>query len=316
VFPLPEVKNFFHLQHAFLKYMRISNKVLIDWSIFILLSFIWGSSFILMKLGLYDSNGQPVLTAYQVAALRLFSAGLVLLPFAVRSFRAIPDNKKGFVVLSGLLGSFFPAFLFCIAETKIDSALAGTLNALTPVFVIITGFLLYQSKTSKAKIIGVLVALTGSFLLLLTRSPKANDNIGYAGFVLIATVLYGFNVNMVRHRLQQVGSLHIATLAFVFLTVPSGLILWFTHFFQLPLAEPVYLKATAASVVLGVAGTAIASILFYVLVKRAGGIFASMVTYGIPFIAIFWGLIYNEQITWLQVASLGVILAGVYIANK
>jgi drug/metabolite transporter (DMT)-like permease len=296
VFPLPEVKNFFHLQHAFLKYMRVSNKVLIDWSIFILLSFIWGSSFILMKLGLYDSNGQPVLTAYQVGA--------------------IPDNKKGFVVLSGLLGSFFPAFLFCIAETKIDSALAGTLNALTPVFVIITGFLLYQSKTSKAKIIGVLVALTGSFLLLLTRSPKANDNIGYAGFVLIATIFYGFNVNMVRHRLQQVGSLHIATLAFVFLTVPSGLILWFTHFFQLPLAEPVYLKATAASVVLGVSGTAIASILFYVLVKRAGGIFASMVTYGIPFIAIFWGLIYNEQITWLQVASLGVILAGVYIANK
>jgi drug/metabolite transporter (DMT)-like permease len=296
--------------------MKVSNKVLIDWGIFILLSFIWGSSFILMKLGLYDSNGQPVLTAYQVAALRLFSAGLVLLPFAIRSFKEIPNNKKGFVVLSGLLGSFFPAFLFCVAETKIDSALAGTLNALTPVFVIVTGFLLYQSKTSTAKIIGVLVALAGSFLLLLTRSPKANDNIWYAGFVLIATVFYGINVNMVRHRLQQVGSLNIATVAFVFLTIPSGLVLWFTHFFQLPLAEPVYLRATLASVVLGVAGTAIASILFYVLVKRAGGIFASMVTYGIPFIAIFWGLIYKEHITLLQVASLGVILIGVYIANK
>jgi drug/metabolite transporter (DMT)-like permease len=297
--------------------MRFTNKVLIDWGIFILLSFIWGSSFILMKLGLYDANGQPVLSAYQVAALRLFSAGIVLLPFAIRSFREIPNNKKGFVVLSGLLGSFFPAFLFCIAETKIDSALAGTLNALTPVFVIVTGFLMYQSKTSTTKIIGVLVALTGSFLLLLTRSPKANDNIiWYAGFVLIATVFYGINVNMVRHRLQQVGSLNIATVAFVFLTIPSGLVLWFTHFFHLPLIEPVYLRATLASVVLGVAGTAIASILFYVLVKRAGGIFASMVTYGIPFIAIFWGLIYKEHITLLQVASLGVILLGVYIANK
>jgi drug/metabolite transporter (DMT)-like permease len=316
VFPLLEDINIFHVQCAFLNNMKVSNKVLIDWGIFSLLSFIWGSSFILMKLGLYDANEQPVLSAYQVAALRLFSAGLVLLPFAVRSFREIPNTKKGFVVLSGLLGSFFPAFLFCIAETKIDSALAGTLNALTPVFVIVTGFLLYQSKTSTAKIIGVLVALIGSFLLLLTRSPKVNDNISYAGFVLIATVFYGVNVNMVRHRLQQVGSLNIATVAFVFLTIPSGLVLWFTHYFQLPLAEPVYLKATLASVVLGVAGTAIASILFYVLVKRAGGVFASMVTYGIPFIAIFWGLIYKEDITLLQVASLGVILIGVYIANR
>jgi drug/metabolite transporter (DMT)-like permease len=293
-----------------------NNRIFINWSIFILLSFIWGSSFILMKLGLYDAAGQPVLSAYQVAAIRLLSAGLVLVPFAVKAFREIPGNKRGYVVLSGLLGSFFPAFLFCIAETKIDSALAGTLNALTPVFVIITGFLLSRSTTSAIKIVGVLLALTGSILLLVTGVPKANDNKWYAGFVLIATVFYGINVNMVRHRLQQVGSLNIATVAFVFLTLPSAVILWATGFFGLPLTSPAYVKAILAGVVLGVAGTAIASILFYVLVKRAGGIFASMVTYGIPFIAIFWGFIYNEQITLLQLGSLGVILAGVYIANR
>jgi drug/metabolite transporter (DMT)-like permease len=296
--------------------MLARKSAFVNWGIFILLSFIWGSSFILMKLGLYDETGRPVLTAYQVAAIRLLSGGLILLPFVVQSFRQIPANKKGFVILSGLLGSFFPAFLFCIAETRIDSALAGALNSLTPVFVIISGFFLYRAKTSLAKLVGVLVALTGSFLLLLTRVPKTNDNIAYAGFVLIATVFYGINVNMVRHRLQEVGSLHIATVAFVFLTIPSLLILWATRFFQLPLSHPVYIKATLASVVLGVAGTAAASILFYVLVKRAGGIFASMVTYGIPFIAIFWGLVFREEITLLQVASLGVILAGVYVANK
>ncbi len=290
--------------------------ILFNWGIFSVLSFIWGSSFILMKLGLYDTEGQAVLSAYQVAALRLLSAGLVLLPFTVKSFKAIPVNKRGFVILSGLLGSFFPAFLFCIAETKIDSALAGTLNALTPAFVIVTGFLMYQTKTSAIKVVGVLIALTGSFLLLYTRSPKINDNTWYAGYVLIATVFYGINVNMVRRNLQQVASLAIATIAFVFLTIPSLIILWATGFFQLPLTQTVYVKATLASVVLGVGGTAIASILFYVLVKRAGGVFASMVTYGIPFIAIFWGLVYKEEINWLQVASLGVILAGVYIANK
>ncbi len=296
--------------------MEERNGSLMNWGIFILLSFIWGSSFILMKLGLYDAEGQPALSAYQVAALRLLSAGLVLVPFALKSFKEIPGNKRGFVILSGLLGSFFPAFLFCIAETKIDSALAGALNALTPAFVIVTGFLLYRTKTSAIKIAGVLIALTGSFLLLYTRSRKINDDTSYAGFVLIATVLYGINVNMVRRNLQQVGSLAIATMAFVFLTIPSLIVLWATGFFQLPLTQAVYVKATLASVVLGVGGTAIASILFYVLVKRAGGVFASMVTYGIPFIAIFWGLIYKEEINWLQVACLGVILAGVYVANK
>ena len=64
-------------------------------------------------------------------------AGLVLLPFAIKAFRKIPKDKMGIVIVSGLIGNFIPAYLFCIAETKIDSSLAGILNALTPIFTLL-----------------------------------------------------------------------------------------------------------------------------------------------------------------------------------
>jgi drug/metabolite transporter (DMT)-like permease len=74
--------------------------------------------------------------------------------------------------------------------------------------------------------------------------------------------------------------------------------------------------STIASSVLGILGTALASVLFYILVKKAGGLFASLVTYGIPFVAILWGVYYGEKVTYMQVIALGIILFGVYLANR
>jgi drug/metabolite transporter (DMT)-like permease len=123
-------------------------------------------------------------------------------------------------------------------------------------------------------------------------------------------------VNLVGKHLSQVGSLNIAAMAFSFLIIPSAIILAATGYFQFSLFSTSYLTSSVASTVLGVFGTALASILFYVLVKRAGALFASTVTYGIPFVAVFWGLLSGESITILQVGCLGIILLGVYIANK
>jgi drug/metabolite transporter (DMT)-like permease len=96
---------------------------------------------------------------------------------------------------------------------------------------------------------------------------------------------------------------------------PSAIILWMFGYFNNPLIEKPFLIATGVSTILGVFGTAIASVLFYVLVKRSGGLFASTVTYGIPFVAVFWGLLSGEKIALPQVGCLGVILVGVYLAN-
>lgn len=291
-------------------------KNVIKWGLFAILCIIWGSSFILMKWGMFDENQQPVLSPYHVAALRMLSAGVVMLPFLYTAFKEVPGKTIRYILLSGWIGSFIPAFLFCIAETKIAGALAGSLNSLSPLFVIITGALFFNTKTSSGKILGVIIGITGSGLLLYANSGTGGGNIAYAGFVVLATMLYGFNVNMIHKKLAHISSVQIATIAFTGLIIPSLIVLAVTGYFRQPLTEHTYIMSTVASSVLGIAGTAIASVLFYILVKRAGGLFASLVTYGIPFIAILWGVYYKEPVTALQIFALCIIFLGVYLTNR
>lgn len=257
------------------------------------------------------------LTAFQVASLRIISSGLVLLPVAYRSFKKIPSNKIGYTFMSGVLGSLLPAYLFCIAEQGIDSALAGVLNSLTPIFVIIIGALFFQIKTSANKLIGIMIAFTGSVLLFLSQPNFSNNsNAFYVLLVVIATLMYGINVNMVSRHLKHIPSLQIASLALFLNAIPALIVLYFTGYFKLDFSNNAILISTGYSFVLGVFGTAVASVIFYMLIKRAGAVFSSMVTYGIPVVAIFWGIIYGEKIGWMQVLSLGIILGGVYVANR
>lgn len=291
------------------------NKKFSSWFLFIILCIIWGSSFILMKWGMYGTGRKIILSPYHVAALRMFSAGLVMLPFLIKSFKELPPKTFWYVLGSGWLGSFFPAFLFCLAETKIDGALTGSLNSLTPLFVVVTGALFFGLKTGKRKIFGVLIGLAGSGLLLLATISHSPGNLAYTGFIILATIFYGINVNLIHSKLIGVRSIHIAAISLTALIPPSLLVLIFTGYFKLPLGEPAYVISTSASCILGVAGTVLASILFYMLVKQAGGLFASLVTYGIPFIAIGWGIYYGEKFSFLQLLALLIILAGVYLAN-
>ena len=287
------------------------NKGFINWFIFILLSVIWGSSFIMMKEGLLH------LSAFQLASLRIIFSGIVLLPAAVKHFNKIPKNKLLIIFMSGVLGSLLPAYLFCVAELGIDGALAGTLNSLTPIFVIIAGALFFSSKTSANKILGICIAFTGSLLLLISKGHlHESQNLMYVSFVVLATICYGINVNMVHKYLQQIGSLQIASVALSLNAIPALIVLYFTGYFSLPLANSGILYSTGHAALLGIFATAIASVIFYVLVKRAGAVFASMVTYGIPIIANFWGMIYGEEVGLKQFGCLLLILTGVYLANR
>lgn len=287
------------------------NNRLLNWLIFAALSFIWGSSFILMK------EGMKALTAFEVASVRIISSGLVLLPVALKHIRHIPGKKLPIIFLSGTLGSLLPAYLFCIAEERIDSGLAGTLNALTPVFVIVAGALFFNSRFSFNKVLGIFICLTGSVLLFFAQPGfHEHSNALDVLLVVIATIMYGFNVNMVGKYLKDIPSLHIASIALGLNAIPALAVLCFTGYFSKDIFSSSMLISTGYTCILGVMGTAVASVIFYMLIKRAGSVFASMVTYAIPAVALMWGIIYGEEIGWKQVACMLIILSGVYIANR
>lgn len=261
--------------------------------------------------------GMQHLSAWQVASIRILSAGLVMLPFAIKGWKRVPKNKISTLIIAGLLGNFFPAFLYCLAEIKIDSSLASIFNALTPLCAIVIGVAFFQLKVTAHKIIGVVIGLIGLVLLpFAAESEISFENLSYSSLVLIATVCYGTNVHVVGHYLKELSSIDIASVAFSVFIIPCILILIFTGFFQLPLTQDGFPLSVFVSFILGALGTALASVWFYVLVKTAGSIFASLVTYGIPFIAVLWGLVFGEIVTAAEVGCLLIILAGVYLVNR
>ena len=288
----------------------MSKQKIFNWLIFILLSLIWGSSFILMK------KGSENLSGWQIGSLRIFSAGLAFFPFAVFHFAKIPLKKIPFVILSGLLGNLLPAFLFGIAIEKIDSSMEGILNSLTPLFVIVISILFFKDKMQNKKLAGVLVGLVGLILLSLSKSSLIHSEFNYTLLILLATLFYGLNVNIVSHYLKGIDPMQMATVSLAIVGIPAGIVAWQQNVFSILRYDESAGWSIAAVVLLGVVGSSIATALFYVLIKRAGGLFASLVTYGIPVVSIIWGVLDGENVTAIQVGCLGLILGGVYLANR
>ena len=135
------------------------------------------------------------------------------------------------MILSAIFGNLVPAFLFSEAITKLDSSLAGILNSLTPICVIIVGIFFFKDKIKSQKIVGVLTGFLGLVLLtilplLLEKKGMSFQNFGYTLLIVLATFLYGINVNMVGHYLKGLNPIHVATVSLAFMTIPSGIILW------------------------------------------------------------------------------------------
>lgn len=280
-----------------------------NWLLFAVLSVVWGSSFILMKTSAEHLNG------LQIGAIRIFSAGLAFLPWAIFHVSKIPVKKLGVVILTGLLGNFLPALLFASAiKGNGESSLASILNSLTPLFVIVIGVFFFKTKVQRRKITGVLVGFAGLVTLSLLRGPVNPGDHGLV-LILIATICYGLTVNFVSHYLKGIDGFKIATVSLVVMAIPAGFVMWQQNVFLIARYDEEARLSIAIACLLGIVGSAIATALYYVLIQKAGGLFASLVTYAIPIVAMFWGLLAGENITTIQVLCLAMILAGVYIAS-
>ncbi|MEM9681275.1 MAG: EamA family transporter [Bacteroidota bacterium] len=284
----------------------------IKWLYLILLSIIWGSSFILIKKSLLG------LSAFQLGALRTIFTGILLLTAGYSSLKGIHRKQWKWVVISGFLGSFFPAFFFAIAETEIDSAVASILNSLVPLNTILLGFAVFRIASTKRQVLGVIIGFIGTAILILKGSElNPHQNYLYAGFVIMSTIMYATNVNIIKRYLQDVKPLSIAAGNYVFLVIPALVILLFTDFFtEERLSNPNLKMSLLYTFILSVFGTALAKVLFNKLIQISTPVFASSVTYLMPMVALMWGILDGESFSVLQGLASLLILAGVYLSHR
>ncbi|MGB0981958.1 MAG: DMT family transporter [Winogradskyella sp.] len=284
----------------------------IKWIYLVVLSVIWGSSFILIKKSLLG------LTAYQLGALRTLITGVILLAFGFRKLKTIEKSNWKWLLLSGLFGSFIPAFFFAIAETEIDSAVVSVLNSLVPLNTILLGFAVFKIASTKRQVFGVVVGFIGTAILILKGAElNPNQNYLYAGFVIASTLMYAINVNIIKRYLQDVKPLAIAAGNYVFLVIPALIILIYSDFFTAKtFNNPNMLSALLFVTILSVFGTALAKVLFNKLVQLSTPVFASSVTYVMPIVALIWGVLDGESFSVIQGLASLFILLGVYLSHK
>jgi len=282
----------------------------IRWLILIVLALIWGSSFILMKKALVHLN--PV----QVGALRMVFTALVLIPTGFRGLSRIGRKQWIYIVITAMVGTFFPVFLFAFSIQNIDSSIVSILNSLTPLNTLLVGALFFGFSFLRKQFLGVLIGLTGALMLILKGAElNPNQNYSFAFLIVLASIGYAFNVNILKKHLEDLSALTITTGNFVVLLFPALLVLLFTDFFRIEFIVEAR-SSLFYLVLLAVFGTAMAKTLFNKLVKISSPIFSSSVTYLIPIVAITWGVLDGEQVHLDQFLAGGLILLGVYLTNK
>ncbi|PNQ75038.1 permease [Hanstruepera neustonica] len=284
----------------------------VKWLYLIVLSLIWGTSFILIKKSLLG------LSPFQLGALRTIITGMFLLVAGFSTLKTIDKSQWKWVALSGFLGSFFPAFLFAIAETEIDSAVASILNSLVPLNTILLGFAVFKITSTKRQVLGVIIGFIGTTILILKGAElNPEQNYLFAGFVIVSTIMYAANVNIIKRYLQNVKPLAIAAGNYAIIGIPAIVVLFFSGFFkQVVLQSPMLKQSILYVTILSFFGTALAKVLFNKLVQISSPVFASSVTYVMPIVALTWGVLDGEGFSFLQGLATIIILIGVYLSHR
>ncbi len=285
------------------------NKTLISWLLLCLLAIMWGSSFIIIKKSLAD------FTPVQIASLRIMAAGLVFLPWLISARKQYPKEKTKYFLWSGFLGYFLPAFLFAFAGSKINSSLSGTLNSATPLFVLIVGAIFFQQIIKRWQVAGLILGFVGSVILVLSSSKDGlSFNNPYALLIILASLMYGFNVNIVGKHLSGINPILLSAWTLLAVAILAGIILFSTDFVSRINAET--LNPLLLIILLGAINSGLAAIIFNYVLQISSPVFASSVTYLIPVVATLVGFIDGESISFLHYFGMTIILVGVYLINK
>ena len=281
------------------------------WFYLISLSLIWGSSFILIKKALVG------LEADQLGSLRIIFSSIIIILIAWKRLSKITRLEWKWISISAFLGSFFPAFLFAFAEKEIDSAVASIINSIVPLNTVVIGMVLFNIRSTKRQIIGVLIGLAGTYMLIMSGIKLNPDqNYLYSGFVILCSFLYALNVNIIKKYLQHLSALTITVGHFAVIIIPAVIVFCFSDFDVNSLRNQETIDSIIYVLILAVFGTALAKILFNKLIKISSPVFASSVTYSMLIVSIFWGLVDGEKFSIYQLIATIIIILGVLLTNK
>lgn len=275
-----------------------------------LLALVWGSSFILMKKSLLGVS--PI----QLGALRMIFTSVFLVLIAPRTFRRIKKYHWKYILYTALAGTFFPVFLFAYAMLNIDSSIVSILNSFTPFNTLIIGAMFFGFAFRRIQLLGIIIGLIGTLILIVKGAEmNPNQNYFFAILVVVASVGYALNGNIVKKHLSDLDALSITTGNFILLFLPALVVLISTGFFTSFEGSQVEWNALGYIGILSVFGTGIAKTMYNELVHISSPVFSSSVTYLIPIVAVFWGAFDGERLSALQVFAGAIILLGVYLVN-
>ena len=282
------------------------------WLYLLGLSLIWGSSFILIKKSLIG------LSPLQVGSLRIVFSSIIIFLIGFNKIKTIQKDKWKWIAVSAIIGTFFPAFLFAYAETQIDSAVASILNSLVPMNTVLIGLAVFKISTTKRQSIGVIIGFIGTAVLIISGSDLNPDqNYMYSGLVIICSILYATNVNLIKKYLYDVNAVAIAAGQFSVIFIPSLIVLLYSDFFKIDfINNKIILESLLYVLLLSFFGTAMAKILFNKLIQISSPVFASSVTYSMLIVSVIWGVLDGELFNSSQAIATVLIIIGVYLSNK
>ncbi len=275
-----------------------------------ILALIWGSSFILIKRGLEAYS--PV----QLGALRVVLSGIVLLPFAIKSYKQYLKQYWKKFLFFATVSNLLPAILFAKAEMELSSSLTGILNSTTPIFTFLIGIVIYKSKFRFNQAFGLTLGITGSVVLILFSGGDLGEINFYAFFVVLATLFYGISSNFLKKNFSSINPIALTSLAFMTVLPVAFIILTFSGFFSTAFTHPNALSSFFYILILAVVGTAMALMLFNKVIQETSPVFASTTTYLIPIVAVIWGVLDGETISVWHIAGMALIISGIWFINK
>ena len=281
------------------------------WGTLIILSFIWGSSYILIKKGLTG------LTPVQLGSIRVIITTILIAPIGYNKIKHIPKNKMKWVAISAFVGSFFPAYLFAFAETEISSSVTAVMVSLTPLFTLLISVIIFGEDLLKKQVIGVIIGFLGIVVLINNELLSSSFNILFVMFIVLAAFCYAVNANLLKYKLPNIPALGIVFMSFLFMFIPAFIVLFFSDFpFSDFTSDPLILESIVYIVILALFGTAIAKVMYIKLLAISTPVFSVSTTYLMPVVAIFWGLLDGEEFKLTQFFGTSIILLGVYLVTK